>query len=248
MIELAHQDGVAVVRMADGKVNAMSLEFCELLTARFEELRGSSARAIIITGHGRIFSAGVDLIRLLDGGTPYIRKFLPALCKMLATVFSCPKPVVAALNGHAIAGGCVLACAADRRLMAQEAGRIGVTELLVGVPFPPIALEIMRLAAAPEHFSDVLFSAATYPPAQAMERGLIDEIVDPGALFERALASANALAALPPAAFAVTKRQVRQAALERAKLDPSQVEVEKIWTAPETLARIREYVTRTLRK
>lgn len=118
MIELAHQDGVAVVRMADGKANAMSLEFCEFLTTRFEELRVSSARAIIIAGQGRIFSAGVDLIRLLDGGTPYIRKFLPALCNMLATVFSCPKPVVAALNGHAIAGGCVLACAADRRLMS----------------------------------------------------------------------------------------------------------------------------------
>jgi enoyl-CoA hydratase len=132
--------------------------------------------------------------------------------------------------------------------MTQEAGRIGVTELLVGVPFPPIALEIMRSATAPEHFSDVLFSAATYPPAQAMERGLIDEIVDPGVLLERALACANALAALPPTAFAVTKRQVRQAVLERANLDPSQAEVEKIWTAPETLARIREYVSRTLHK
>jgi enoyl-CoA hydratase len=81
-----------------------------------------------------------------------------------------------------------------------------------------------------------------------MERGLIDEIVDPGVLLERALACANALAALPPTAFAVTKRQVRQAVLERANLDPSQAEVEKIWTAPETLARIREYVSRTLHK
>ncbi len=248
MIELTHQDGVAVLRMADGKANAMSLESCELLTARFEELDAASARAIIITGQGRIFSAGVDLVRLLDGGVPYIRKFLPALCNMLAAVFSCRKPVVAALNGHAIAGGCVLACAADRRLMAQEAGRVGVTELLVGVPFPPIALEIMRCATAPEYFSDVLFSAATYAPADAIKRGLIDEIVDPGVLLEQALARANALAALPPAAFAVTKRQIRQAALERAKLDPSQAEMEELWTAPETLARIREYVSRTLRK
>ncbi|HEY7246558.1 MAG TPA: enoyl-CoA hydratase/isomerase family protein [Xanthobacteraceae bacterium] len=248
MIELTQQDGMAILRMADGKANAMSLEFCELLTARLEELHASAARAIIITGQGRIFSAGVDLVRLLDGGVPYIRRFLPALCKMLAAVFACQKPLVAAVNGHAIAGGCVLACAADRRLMGQEAGRIGVTELPVGVPLPQIALEIMRCATAPEHFADVLLSAATYAPADALRRGLIHEIVDPGILLQRALDRADALAALPPAAFAVTKRQIRQAPLERAKLDETRAEVERIWTAPETVNRIRDYVARTLRK
>ncbi len=132
--------------------------------------------------------------------------------------------------------------------MAGDTGRIGVTELLVGVPFPAIALEVMRCAAAPEHFADVLLSAATYAPADAMQRGLVDEIVEPGVLLQQALARANALAALPPAAFAVTKRQIRQAALERAKRDASQAEIENIWTAPETLSRIRDYVARTLRK
>ncbi len=154
MIELTEHDGVAVLRMADGKANTMSIEFCATLTARFAE--AAAARAVVVTGSGRIFSAGVDLLRLLDGGAPYIGKFLPALSTMFATVFSHPKPVVAAINGHAIAGGCVLACAADRRLMAREAGRIGVTELLVGVPFPPIAMEIMRHATAPQYFEEAL--------------------------------------------------------------------------------------------
>ncbi len=101
MIELTERDGVVLLRLADGKANAMSLEFCEALTARFAAL--SSARAVVLTGSGHIFSAGVDLKRLVEGGAAYVRKFLPALSTMLATVFSHPAPVVAAINGHAIA-------------------------------------------------------------------------------------------------------------------------------------------------
>ena len=246
MIEIAEQDGVALLRMADGKVNAMSLELCQALTARFKDV--SSAPAAVVTGTGRIFSAGVDLIRLLDDGVPYIREFLPALSTMFATVFSHPKPVVAAVNGHAIAGGCVLACAADKRLMAREAGRIGATELLVSVAFPSIAMEIMRSAMAPQYFEDAIFSGTTYAPPEALPRGLVHEIVDPPGLIERAIAAAKTLAAISPAAFALTKRQIRASALQppnRAEIDAA---VMQIWTSPETLDRIRDYVSRTLRK
>jgi enoyl-CoA hydratase/carnithine racemase len=246
VIELAEQDGVAVLRLAHGKVNAMSVEFCEALTARFAEI--SSARAVVMTATGRTFSAGVDLVRLLEGGAPYVRKFLPVLSEMFATVFSHPAPVVAAINGHAIAGGCVLACAADKRLMARDGGRIGVTELLVGVPFPPAAMEIMRCAAAPQFFADAIFSGATYTPAEAVARGFVHDVVEPQALLERAVAAANALAALPPKAFALTKRQIHAPALERMQSPELDAAIMQIWTAPETLERVRDYVSRTLRK
>jgi enoyl-CoA hydratase len=248
MIEIDEREGIGVLRMCDGKANAMSIEFCELFIERLEELQASPVTAIVITGSARIFSAGVDLLRLLDGGAPYIRDLLPKLNRMLAGVFSCPKPVVAAINGHAIAGGCVLACAADRRLMGREAGRIGVTELLVGVPFPSAALEIMHCATSPQHFADVIFSGSTYAPAQAIERGLIHEIAESGTLLGDAINRAQTLAALPPNAFALTKRQIRQAYLDQINLDASRADVERIWTAPGTLARIRDYVGRTLRK
>jgi enoyl-CoA hydratase len=167
---------------------------------------------------------------------------------MFAAVFSHAAPVVAAINGHAIAGGCVLACAADRRLMAREAGRIGVTELLVGVPFPPVAMEIMRDATAPQLFADAIFSGATFTPVEALARGWVHEVVEPPALLERAIEAANALAALPPKAFALSKRQIRQPALQRMQVADVDAAVEQIWAAPETLARVRDYVARTLRK
>jgi enoyl-CoA hydratase len=141
-----------------------------------------------------------------------------------------------------------LACAADRRLMAREGGRIGVTELLVGVPFPTVALEILRSATGPQYFEEAAFSGSTYAPAEALQRGMVHEIVEPDNVLVHAVASARTLAALPAAAFAMTKRQARQPAVERSEPDVLGAEIEQIWTAPETLNRIRDYVSRTLRK
>jgi len=187
-------------------------------------------------------------VRLLEGGAPYIREFLPARSAMFSTVFSHPAPVVAAINGHAIAGGCVLACAADKRLMARDGGRIGVTELLVGVPFPPVAMEIMRHAIASQFFAEAILSGATYTPLEAVARGFIHEIIEPQALLERAIAAATSLAALPPKAFALSKRQIHAPALEHMQSPDLDAAIEQIWTAPETLERVRDYVARTLRK
>src|SRR4029079_1989985 len=178
MIESKMFDGIAVVTMDHGKANALDIELCDALATCFDDFRRSDAKAIVLTGKGKIFSAGVDLKRLSVGGAEYVRLFLPALHRLYEAVFFHPKPVVAAINGHAIAGGCVLACCADRRLMAQEAGRIGITELLVGLPFPALAFEVMRFTAAPQHFPALLYSGATFLPEQAIARGLIDEIVE----------------------------------------------------------------------
>jgi len=248
MIELVHQDGVAILRMAHGKANAMDTEFCDAIAASFAEHRRSSSPAMVMMGSGRIFSAGVDLLRLLDGGPPYIRSFLSKLSAMFAAVFTHPKPVVAALNGHAMAGGCVLACAADRRLMARDTVRIGITELLVGVIFPPIAMEIMRHAVAPQFFEEAVMSGTTYLPAEAQQRAFIHAVVEPAVLLERAIDAARTLAALSPAAFAITKQQMRQPAVERCEANPMTCELEELWNSPETIARIRDYVKRTLSK
>ena len=129
MIDSKVVDGIAVLAMTHGKVNALDIEFCDTLAAHFDDLRRSDAKAVVLTGQGKIFSAGVDLKRLSAGGAEYIRQFLPALHRLYEAAFFHPKPVVAAVNGHAIAGGCVLAACADRRIMARDAGRIGVTEI-----------------------------------------------------------------------------------------------------------------------
>ena len=191
MIDVAINDGIAVVTMRHGKANALDIEFCDALVARFAELRDSAAKAVVLTGQGRIFSAGVDLIRVGNGGADYIRQFLPALHRLYDAVFFHPKPVVAAINGHAVAGGAVLACCADRRIMAREGGRIGVTEILVGVPFPALAFEIVRFAVPARHLPEFTLSGATYTTDAALDRGWIDEIAEPSELVEDAIAVAT---------------------------------------------------------
>jgi len=250
MIEVSECDGIAVVKLVHGKANAMDTEFCAAVTKAFVKLKSAKTRAVVLTGQRSMFSAGVNLIRARDGGARYIRKFLPELNKMFDAVFHFPKPVVAAINGHAIAGGCVLACCADRRLMARDAGRMGITELLVGLPFPALAFEVMRFVAAPQHLSALVYSGATFPPHEAHGLGLIDEVVAPAALLDRAVADARTLAALSPKAFAVTKRQLRLDITECMKKHGRRIDAEatKIWASAKATETIREYVARTLGK
>jgi enoyl-CoA hydratase len=250
VIEITNQGEIAIVKLVHGKANAMDVELCQAVAARFDALSASDARAIVLTGQGRIFSAGVDLHRLSTGGAAYMRTFLPALNAMFEAVFHCPKPVVAAINGHAIAGGCVLACCTDRRLMVRDGGRIGVTELQVGVAFPALAFEAVRLVVTPRFFPEVIYGASTYPPDAAIERGLIDEIIEPDALMTRAVAAAKLLAALPASGFAMTKRQMHAPVNERLAREGKDIDaaVEDLWKTSEVTERVRAYVARTLAK
>ena len=250
MIELSRRGDIAVLTMTHGKANTLDVEFCDAIATQFDKLRNAPERAVVLTGQGKMFSAGVDLLRLSEGGADYVHRFLPALHRLLETVFFFPKPVVAAVNGHAIAGGCVLQCCADKRIAARDGGRIGVTELLVGVPFPPMAFEVMRFASPPRYLADAMYSGATFAPDMALTRGMVDELVEPTELLDRAVASAEKLAALSPQAFAHTKHQIRQGARDALERHSKQVDADAIgiWAAPETLAFIRDYVAKTLKK
>jgi len=250
MIERQDHGPVAVLRLAHGKANALDRELLEALEAACEELERSQVHAVVLTGAGPIFSAGVDLLRVVEGGADYLGSFLPVLDRAVRRFFALPLPVVAAVNGHAIAGGAVLTAACDYRLMAAGSGRIGVPELLVGVPLPVAPLEVVRFALPPQHLQEALYRGRTDPPEEALRRGWIDEVTEPERLLPRALEVAGELARLPQEAFRLTKHQLRRPALERMERHGPEVEpaVLALWTAEPTRAWIRAYVERTLGK
>jgi enoyl-CoA hydratase len=249
MIERSEHEGILTLRLAHGKASALDVE---LLDTLLRELDGvaEDARALILTGTGSIFSAGVDLFRLTEGGAGYVRQFLPLLSRVVRTLFAFRRPVVVAANGHAIAGGCVLVLAADVRLMAAGAGRIGLPELLVGVPFPAAALEVVRFAVPRDKVQSLVYTGRTLPPQEALAAGLVDEVVAPDALLTRAQELALQLAMIPPSVYSLTKQSLRAEALERIERagEPQDRAVLEVWSAPQTHAHIREYLRRTLGK
>lgn len=250
MIEATRVEGTLILRMAHGRANAMDTELMRGLRRALDDTVRSDARAIVITGTGGIFSAGVDLFRVLEGGRAYLEEFLDHLSGAFRELFVVPKPVVAAVNGHAIAGGCIVACACDHRVMALGAGRIGLPELRVGVPFPISATEILRHAIGSRRAQEAMLVGNNVEAAAAIEHGFVDELVEPSALMDRALEIAALLAASPPASYARTKLDLRRPVIETwARLGAAHdKETLAAWDSPAVREAIRAFVARTLQK
>ena len=144
MIETEDRDGVAVLRMKHGRANALDIEFCRGLVGEFRRIEAAPFSSVVLTGQGKIFSAGVDLFWITEEGPAYIREFLEGLHEFCETIFGFPKPVIAAIEGHAVAGGFILACMADRRIMARGEGRVGLPEKPREAPGPLVGVEVLR--------------------------------------------------------------------------------------------------------
>lgn len=242
-------DDIAILRLSHGKVSALDVAFCDALVKELAAIATGPSRALILTGSGSTFSAGVDLFQALDGGTPYLTRFLPAMEALFRSLLVFPKPAIAAVNGHAIAGGCIMAAACDHRIMAEGSARIGISELAVGVPFPALPFEIVGARVSPRDFRHLVLSGRTVGTADALRIGFVDEVAPADALLARARQCAEQLAAIPPVTFALTKRAFTEPLLERVRASASlNAEAVAAWSSPVVQSRIREYLAATVGK
>lgn len=249
VIERKDAAGIRTLKLSHGKVSAMDIELGEALIAEIKAAADPSVRAVIVTGTGSSFSAGVDLYRLIDEGAAYARRFVPVLDEFLLATLTFPKPVVAAINGHAIAGGCILAAACDHRIMMEGTGRIGIPELAVGVPFPALPLQIMAARLGDSALRDLVFTGRTVMIDEAKALGLIDEKCPAGVLLDRATEVAERLVSIPAGAFALTKEAFYAPILERTtQLASLNERVVDEWLQQHTYDTIRRYLDKTIRK
>jgi enoyl-CoA hydratase len=247
MLERTLANGILTLRLNHGKASALDLDLCTALADAFAEAAADDdVGAVILTGTGSIFCAGVDLPRMINAGGDYVQHFVEALDAALRAVFVFPKPCVAALKGHAIAGGAILAFACDHRLMAG--GKIGVPEPLVGVPFPPLAMAIVRFAVPKQHLQPMVYFGRTMDAETGRGIGIVDEVVSSADLPVRAQIVAEQLMSIPRHTFRLTKRQLREPYLRDAAniASVSADEIDAIWADPATHAHIREYLAMTI--
>ncbi len=222
----------SIVLSAPGK-NALSIAVLEGIRRAVEATRGEP---FLLTGAGDAFCAGLNLKEVASLDARGMRRLLIALDGAVEALFHHPAPTVAWVNGHAIAGGCVLGLCCDLAVASADPGiRIGLNETALGLPFPPRVTALARHRLAPGAVERALLGAGLYPPAEARALGFVDRVADDAAaVAEQELAR---LAAHPRAAYAANKAQLRAGALVNATTDAVFEQILPLWDSDETRRR-----------
>lgn len=203
--QVKSQDGCVIVTLDRPPVNAVDPQTVAALgawAAAYED-----EQPVVLTGAGASFSAGVDVRAFAAADTAGRQAFFAGITAMVRALVALPVPLVAAVNGHALGGGLVLALCADRRIAAEGAARYGLTEAKAGVPFPGGPIEVIKAEVPSALLRRMTLSSEIVSGQVLVEHGVFDLLAPPDEVLVRAIADARAMAAQP--AFAAVKRQIR---------------------------------------
>ena len=206
------EDGVAVVALDDGKMNAVSHDVVDGLHAALDTAL-AEAGSVCIRGNGRALSAGFDLKVMGGGDLDAVVRLVNAGGALLMRLFVHPQPTVVAVNGHALAAGALLILACDTRIASPGTAKIGLNETAIGMALPEFAYELAAARLSKRYLTRAAVQAEIFDPDGAAAAGYLDRLEDD--CVAAALAEARALAQLPVAAYAGTKRSLRQPMVDR---------------------------------
>ncbi|MDA8409127.1 MAG: enoyl-CoA hydratase/isomerase family protein [Treponema sp.] len=222
MLEVRVEDGIAIAEFANGKYNSVRPETLAALGDVVRRVEADEAlKGLVLTGRGRTFCSGFDLPTFL--GFPdhaaVVRFFSEVADPVFLGLFGCRKPVVAALNGAAVAGGLILAMACDLRVAVDNPKiQLGMSEIKIGLGLSPVHAEILRFGlGGAARFRDVCYGGERYPVNAAKEMGMVDELVAEGELLPRAKAIVASWYDNPGHAFGLLKRSLRGPVIEATK-------------------------------
>ena len=214
-VQLQKRDGIATLTLARGKVNAINGAVVDELRASLKSLEHDpEAKAVVMTSAGKFFSFGFDVPEFLSFDKAQFAQFLTGFTDLYTYLFTYPKPVVAALNGHTIAGGCMLALACDNRVMATGKARISLNELGFGASVFAGITEMLRFTVGSANATKVLYSGTMYSAEEAKGIGLVDEVATEPDLMDAAVKMASTLGSKHPPAFAGIKSLLRKTVAE----------------------------------
>ncbi|HWP65084.1 MAG TPA: enoyl-CoA hydratase-related protein [Candidatus Limnocylindria bacterium] len=217
-MDYAQHERIAEITLDDGKVNAMGPAFFDELNALLDRAERERPGALVLAGREGFFSAGLDIKVLPTLERDEMTRTLQAFGNTLLRVWAFPLPTVAAMTGHAVAGGLFLGFACDYRVMARGAFRLHANEHLIGLPLPTWAQVLTEsLVGSGAVYTEFMLHARPYTPDEALERRMVDQVVDAGMVIARAREVAASLAGLSQPAYGISKARLRQRALDWTK-------------------------------
>ena len=224
------------LRLNRPPANALS---CELITALREAIQAapqSGSRALVLSGAPGRFSGGLDVPLLLACDRAAIAALWREFYALMKALAGSPIPIAAAITGHAPAGGTVLPLFCDWRVMAHGDFKIGLNEVQVGLPLPPVILTALRRLVGPRQAEHLAVGGLLISPPEALAVGLVDELAPHDQVIDRALRWCQTLLALPPEAMTATRREARAdlVAYFEQNVEPELQGVAESWWAPET--------------
>lgn len=250
MLETIDHGPVREIRLARPPANALSPELIAALRDAVAAAPEAGARAVVLSGAPGRFSAGLDVPHLLTLDRPAMAAVWTDFYGMMRALAASPVPLAAAITGHSPAGGAVISLFCDFRVMAEGDFRIGLNEVQVGIPIPPIIHAAVRRVVGERQAERLVVTGALLPAAEAARIGLVDELAPPDQVVERAVAWCRDLLALPSHAVAETRR-IARADLVSAFAAAGPAEVEKVlgeWFSDETQGALRALVERLAQK
>jgi enoyl-CoA hydratase/carnithine racemase len=208
MITIERQENVAVFKLDRSTTNAINLELVQALSTGLQDVKQDvSVHALVLTSaNNKFFSIGFDIPELYGLDRPDFETFYREFNRLCLDLYTIPKPVVASLNGHAIAGGCILALCCDYRFMAAGKKLIGLNEIKLGVPVPYLADCILRELVGVRLARQIMETGDFYSPEQALQLGLVDQALPLEILLPNAIQKASSLGASPGEAYALIKQ------------------------------------------
>lgn len=247
LVRVERRREVAILTLDRPRANAFTPELVEEL-ARAVAGSADAGAVVLASSVPGLFSAGWDLPHLIGQDRKAFEEFVLGYCELIRQIFAFPLPVVAALPGHAIAGGLIFAAAADERIAAQGRGEVGLSEVLLGVPVPACLLEIFRHAIGSRATERLAATGENLSFEQALAAGLIDRLVPAESLLAEAVARAGLLAGRPREAHAAIKLRSRAGAMARFDQARAGDPFADFWFSADAQSRIAALVSKLTKK
>lgn len=237
---------LALLRLDKPRGNAIDPPLVEDLLAAVRDVGSDRdlGGVLLASAHPKLFSPGLDLVTLVGFDRPALQAFMQRFSELVTALYALPKPMVAAVGGHAVAGGCILALTADWRVLARGA-QMGLNEVKVGVPLPWSVALLLQATVPPPALSRLALLGNNVSGDEAVAVGFAHELADGGEGFERVcLERLTEFAEKDPMAVATTKRYLRASVLAQMKAREADLVGEFLdgWFSPATQERIRKIV------